>query len=228
MNYVNFMRKLEGKEPQHEQQTTNSTTSGARPLDLQGIIEFARGLGYSECNLEARPEIPTDHRVDLFWAGYNGYPSFRSAMGMYSRNSSCFYWVGYRYQQQQGDTHSQQQDAVPVETPRGNGGSDWIVNGDDVNLDEIRAITRRLERLTMGSPSTSSQPRAEPEGGVDWRVELYADQREYERTLRSTLGPEGFGVSSVRDERESSERSAEDTERSNRYRMERSTGWSFR
>ena len=222
MNYVNFMRKLEGKEP-HEQ-TTNSTTSGARPLDLQGIIEFARGLGYPSRSLEARPEVPTDHRADIFWAGYNRWPSFRATMGLYSGNPSHFYWAGRHYQQQQGDTHSQQQDTVPVETPRGNGRSDWVANGDyvDLNLNEIRAMVRRYERLAMGSPAPSPQPREEPEGDGRPVFNTATGEFGFARTLRSPLDSEESRVQSVCDEREGSERSAEDTWEYGRHCMERS------
>lgn len=231
MNYVNFMRKLEGREPQHEQ-TTNSTTSGARPLDLQSIIEFARGLRYPISGLEARPEVP-DHRADIFWAGYNGRPSFRATMGLYSGNPSCFYWAGRAYQQQHGDTHSQQQDTVPAETPRGNGGSDWTTSSDhflwdaidNVNFNEIRAMVRRYERLAMGSPSTSPQPREEPEGSISAYLNEYAYIRRVAQPLRSTIGPEESGVQGVRDERESSERSAEDTGESFIRSLERGEGW---
>jgi hypothetical protein len=222
MNYVNFMRKIEGKEPQHD--TGDNETTGPRRLDLQGIIEFARGIGYPHSNLEARPEVPTDHRADAFWAGYDGNPSFSAALGMYGNGTSCFYWAGREYQQQQRDTHSQQQDAVPVETPRGDAGSDWVVNGDDVNLDEIRAIIRRIELFSMGSPSTSSQPRAAPEGG-DSGVSGRADTRRYYgRSLRPTLDPEESRVQGVRDEWESGERSAEDTWEPYRRRLERGEG----
>jgi hypothetical protein len=226
MNYVNFMRKLEGKEPQHD--ITDSTTSGARPLDLQGIIEFARGLGYPECDLAARPEVPTDHRADIFWAGYDGWPSYRATLGMYGDNPSCFFWAGWEYQQQQGNTHSQQQDRVPAETQGEYVRSDWVIDGDYVDLGEIRAINRRLERFAMGSPSPSPQPREEPEGGVLRGAYELTSCWFDEYPLCSTTRAEESGVSSICDERESSERSAEDTERSNRYRMERSTGWSFR
>jgi hypothetical protein len=224
MNYVNFMRKIEGKEPHHDQQATNSTTSGARPLDLQGIIEFTRGLGYSSCDLEARPEVP-DHRADIFWAGYNGWTCVSATMGLYSDNPPTFYWAGREYQQQHGDTHSQQQDTVPAETSRGDGGSDWVVNGDDVNLDEIRAIIRSIELFSMGSPSTSPLSRAEPSGCRSARYDSNGDVRRVEQPLRSTLGPEESGVQGVRDERESSERSREDARESFRRSLERGEGW---
>jgi hypothetical protein len=224
MNYVNFMRKIEGKEPQHD--ITDSTTSGPRPLDLLGIIEFARGLGYSHGNLETRPEVPTDNRADVFWAGYDGNLSFSAAMGMYGRGASCFYWAGREYQRQQGNTHSQQQDSVPVEAPRGNGGSGWAVTGDDgVNLDELRTIIRRLELFSMGSPPPSPQPREEPEGGVyrgGWEpTYCWVD----EQPLRPTLSAEESGVQGVCDERESGECSPEDTWEPNRRSVERGEGW---
>jgi hypothetical protein len=219
MNYVNFMRKLEGKEPQHD--TGDSTTSGPRPLDLQGIIEFTRGNGYPHDNLEARPEVPDD-RADIFWAGYDGNPSFSATMGMYRGNSSCFYWAGREYQRQQGDTHSQQQDSVSSTTTEGYVRSDWVVNGDDgVNLDEIRRIIRSLELYSVGSPPPSPQPREEPEVGVyrgAWELtSCWVD----EQPLRSPLDSEESRVQSVCNERSSRERSAEDTGQSSRYRMER-------
>jgi hypothetical protein len=224
MNYVNFMRKIEGKEPQHEQQTTNSTTSGPRPLDLQGIIEFTRGNGYPDDNLEARQGVP-DNRADMFWAGYDGNHSFRAAMGLYSGTRALFYWAGRQYQYQQGDTHSQQQDPVPVETPRGDGGSDWVVNGDNVNLDEIRTIIRRIELFSMGSPPPSPQPRAEPEGPIQNGDRVSVRVRSYGGVLRSTLDPEESGVQGLPYERESGERSSEDTREYVRRGLERSEGW---
>jgi hypothetical protein len=220
MNYVNFMRKLEGKEP-HD--TSNSKASGARPLDLQGIIEFTRGLGYPSRSLEARPEFP-DHRAGMFWAGYDAL-SLGTAMGLHSHTPTTFFWAGRAYQQQHGDTHSQQQDTVPVEAEGEYVRSDWVVNRDNVNLDEIRTIIRRLELFSMDNTPSPTQPRAEPEGGIDWRVELYADQREYEQPLRSPLDSEESRVQSVCDERSSRERSPEDTGQSSRYRMERSQRW---
>jgi hypothetical protein len=225
MNYVNFMRKLEGKEPKHEQ-TTNSETSGARSLDMQGIIEFTRGYGYPERDLEARQGFP-DHRTDMFRAGYDGL-SFGTAVGLYSHTSPAFFWAGRAYyQQQQGDTHSQQQDTVPVETPATCVRSDWTTYGDNVSLDDIRAITRRLERLAMGGTSPSSQPRATPEGGISGRACYPAGYWIDEQPLRSTVSTEGSGVQGVRLERESSERSQEDTRESFRRSLERGEGWSF-
>tara|TARA_R110000796_G_scaffold34290_3_gene88710 strand:+ start:107 stop:796 length:690 start_codon:yes stop_codon:yes gene_type:complete len=228
MNYVNFMRKIEGKEPHHDQQAANSTTSGPRPLDLQGIIEFARGQGYPDHDLEARPEVPTNNRADFFWAGYDGL-TWSDALGLYSYGSYtnyCFYSAGRHYQREQGDTHSQQQDSVPVETPRGDGGSDWIVNGDDVNLDEIRAIIRRIEQFSyvMGRETPQAQPREEPEGVVLRGAEADAYIRSYDQLLRSTLDPEESGVQGVRDEREGGERSRENTQQYYRRSLERGTG----
>jgi hypothetical protein len=223
MNYVDFMRKLEGKEPQHD--TGDSTTSGPRPLDLQGIIEFTRGNGYPHDNLEARPEVPDD-RADIFWAGYDGNPSFSATMGMYRGNSSCFYWAGREYQRQQGDTHSQQQDSVPDEPEGEYVRSDWVVNGDDgVNLDEIRRIIRSLERYSVGRETPQAQPREEPEGLIQNGDRVSVSIRSDGRVLCSTIDTEESGVQGVRDEREGSERSAEDTWESDRRRLERGEGW---
>jgi hypothetical protein len=221
MNYVNFMRKLEGKEP-HD--TTDSTTSGPRPLDLQGIIEFTRGCGYSDDDLEARPEV-SDDRAAIFWAGYDGL-TWSATMGLYRGNSSCFLWAGRQYQREQGNTHSQQQDSVPVETPRGNGGSDWVVNGDDgVNLDEIRRIYERLARYSVGSPPSSPFTRSEFTGRYTSNACSDVYIRSDEQPLRSPLDSEESRVQSVCNERSSRERSAEDTGQSSRYRMERSQRW---
>ena len=222
MNYVNFMRKLEGKEP-HD--TTDSTTSGPRPLDLQGIIEFTRGCGYSDDDLEARPEVPDD-RAAIFWAGYDGL-TWGATMGLYLGNSSCFFWAGRQYQREQGNTHSQQQDSVPVETPRGNGGSDWAVTGDNVNLDEIRRIYERLERYSMGSPPPSSFARPELTGRYTSNACTDVLIGPDEQLLRSPLDSEESRVQSVRNERSSRERSPEDTGQSSRYRMERGMWRSF-
>jgi len=49
MNYIDFMRKVDGRE---QRDTTNHTTEGTRTLDVQGIVEFTRGLGYPLLNLE--------------------------------------------------------------------------------------------------------------------------------------------------------------------------------
>jgi hypothetical protein len=225
MNYVNFMRKLEGKEPQHD--TGDSTTSGPRPLDLQGIIEFARGLGYSHFDLEARPEVPTDNRADFFWAGYNGI-TWSAALGLYSYGSYsayCFLSAGRRYQREQGDTHSQQQDSVPYTTTEGYVRSGWIVNSDNVDLDEIRTIIRRIEPFSMGSPPASPQPREEPEGLIQNGDRVSVNIRSNGGALRSALSAEESGVQGVRNERSSRERSAEDTREYVRRGLERSEGW---
>tara|TARA_R110000851_G_scaffold12862_6_gene44329 strand:- start:8735 stop:9388 length:654 start_codon:yes stop_codon:yes gene_type:complete len=217
MNYVNFMRKIEGKEP-HD--TSNSKTSGARQLDLLGIIEFARGLGHSSGNLEARQGVP-DHRADTFWAGYDG-SGYRYAMGLYGSSTTCFYWAGLRYQQQQGDTHRQQQDTVPVETSVGDGESSRPASGyyrgiwGTVHFDELFA---------MGRETSPPQSRPEPEGGVSGVFDHTDARRYYEQSLRSTISAEGSGVSSVCDEWESGERSAEDTWERNRRSLERSQRW---
>jgi hypothetical protein len=223
MNYVNFMRKIEGKEP-HD--TSNSKASGPRPLDLQGIIEFTRGNGYPDDNLEARQGVP-DLRADMFWAGYDGNHSFRAAMGLYSGTRALFYWAGRNYQQQQGDTHSQQQDTVSSTTTEGYVRSDWVVNGDDVNLDEIRRIARYVEQFSVRYTPPPSFARSEPSRRYTSNACADVHIGSYGGALRSTLSAEGSGVSSVRDERSSRERSPEDTRQSSRYRMERGTWRSF-
>ena len=220
MDYVSFMRKIEGREPND---TTNSTTEGSRPLDLQGIIEFARGLGYSNCNLEARPDVP-DHRADMFWAGYDWF-DFDIEMGMHRDTPIAFFWSGRAYQQQQGDTHSEQQDTVPVESPAEPSGSNWIASRYHGAILRASLASRRA---AVGGATPSAQPREEPEGGYTEYLSNYDQLRRDEQPLRSTISAEEGGVPSVRDEREGGERSGEDTVESLGSRMERGTGWSVR
>ena len=226
MNFVNFMRKIEGIE---QNDTTNSTTTGPRSLNLQGIIEFVSGLGYSNCNLEARPYVP-DHRADMFWAGYDGV-NLSTAMGMYRNTNTAFYWSGRAYQQQQGDTHSEQQDTVPVESPAEYAGSDRIASRYNTATPRRSAGlyyewgTSDTGRPTMGGATPSAQPREEPTRGQSIADEWLGIQREINRSLREALDREEGGVPSVRDEREGSERSPENSIESYMRSLERGTGW---
>ena len=225
MNYVNFMRKIEGREPNG---TTNSTTTGPRSLNLQGIIEFARGLGYTSHNLEARPEVP-DFRADLFWTGYDGF-DFDTEVGMHRYTSTSFYWLGRAYKQQQWDAYSEQQDTVPVESPAEPSGSNWTASRDHfwdaVNWDAVNSASR--ERPTVGSATPSAQPREELASFESISDEWLGIQREINRSLREALDREEGGVPSVRDEREGGERSPENSIESYMRSLERGTGWSVR
>ena len=234
MNYVNFMRKLEGKEPQHER-TANHTTSGLRPLDLQGIVEFTREFGCPNDALEVRQEVP-DHRADFFWAGYDRL-TWSAALGLYSYNTHgryFFFAAGRKYQQQQGDTHRQQQDTVPSESPAEHGESDGVASSCDTATPR-RSAGPHYEwgvsyggRPTVGGATPSAQPREELTSLESIAAEYTALSREYDRLLRQTISPEAGGVPSVRDEREGSERSPEDTVESHLRGLERGTGWTIR
>jgi len=163
--FIDFMRKVDGRK---QRETTNSTTQGPRSLNLQGIIEFATGLGYNPLGLEERPGVP-DHRLELFWAGYNR-ANHSPTMGMYGVNHSPFFFAGFIYQQQQRDTHSQQQDPVSPQVATRDGGSDGPPSSDHFG-DAVNLLSANYEwgvadsaQPTVGGATPSAQSRSEPEG----------------------------------------------------------------
>jgi len=120
MNYNEFMRKLDGRK---SNDTTNRTTETPRALDLQGIIRFALGFGYSEQGLAQRSNVP-DLREASFWAGFDGRP----ALGVYGDGTGIFYRLGVLYKLSFGDTPSEQQDTVSPEATREYAGSDGLAS----------------------------------------------------------------------------------------------------
>ena len=163
MNFNSFMRKLDGVE---DYEAIDSKTTEARPLDMQGINDFARSIGSYLPNLEERQETTT-RRINLFWAGYNRHP-YSHALGMYGDDTPttrAFYHLGADYKRSEGDTHSQQQDSVPPTTTGWDAGPDWSPPTCDDEpsyvFDELIGTIRRFEEpvgYTPPSPLTSEEP----------------------------------------------------------------------
>jgi len=184
MNFNSFMRKLDGVE---DYEFTDSKTTEARPLDMQGINEFIARRGDNLPHLEERSELSRG-RVELFWAGYNG-DDYYSSLGVHRNDAythataSGFYWLGVGYKLSEGDTHSQQQDSVPPSATGELAGSGWTApsfNGLSPNasitldelptldLDELNERLRHFNGLfsTVGSTTPSSLTREGPERSV--------------------------------------------------------------
>ena len=167
MNFNSFMRKLDGVE---DYEAIDSKTTEARPLDMQGINDFARSIGSYLPNLEERQETTT-RRINLFWAGYNRHP-YSHALGMYGDDTPttrAFYHLGADYKRSEGDTHSQQQDSVPPTTTGWDAGPDWSPPTCDDEpsyvFDELIGTIRRFEE-PVGYTPPSPLTREEPERSV--------------------------------------------------------------
>ena len=72
MTFRGFMRKLDGKETQHEQ-SIDCTPEATRTLDVHGVLRAVRADGFGLHGMEERPEFPA--WIEQAWRhGFDGYP----------------------------------------------------------------------------------------------------------------------------------------------------------
>ena len=192
--------KIEGKETPDE--TTDSTTPEVGSLDVQGILEFARGNGCSLNRMEERPDFP----LGVLAAWQRGINS-RASMGLhqfsgeYWNNLYSIYESGLRY------SRRQQQDELPEETT-----ADAEPTGpvtDDV-LDRFITYTGRLTGTAVGGATRDTQSGPEPEGN-EFERSMQTLREYYYQNVRSTSRGEEGRVSGLRIERSGSEPEQEDT-----------------
>ena len=234
MNFKTFMQKLDGK----QNETIDSATVATGTLDVQSIMRIARGLGYFLASMEERSDFPNGIQL-AFDGGQRGFSC--DALGLYLQYPSYFRTeleiiqrAGEWYSQQSnGDTPSSVQEGVPVAPEQSYERADWAVTSGDIPYvtwtewaatehQRFERENRDTERATVGSATSDTLSGPEPTGD-DHRFDA-AQYRTHARGLRETLGEQESGVSGVRNERESRERSPEDTRESLRRSMERESG----
>jgi len=206
MNFNQFMRKVDGREPQHE--PTNSTTPEAWTLNVQSILRIARGYGYAFNGLEERPEFPTGI-VELFLGQQPGY----FEVGLHEYDSfpweyyQCLHSVlesGHRY------SHSQQQEELPVE-PR-ESQERYSQGTAPISNDAWSYVSYRDYRYTVGSATRDTQSRSEPNSDELFRTAIETLRRLHHLGLvRPASRREEGGVSGVRNEWTGGEYLSEDT-----------------
>lgn len=223
MNFKTFMQKLDGK----QNETIDSATEASGTLDVQSIMRIARGYGYSLDDMEERSDFPNGINL-AFEGGQRGiscdqmglyclYPSY-PVNELYMLNTTGRLYA----QQSNGDTPSSVQEGVSVVPEPPYERSEGYVADRDPYTIPPNPCAELFSEPTVGSATTNTLSGPEPTYDVYSRA---ADRRRAEtRGIREALGRQEGGVSSVCDEWESIERSAENSRESIRRSMERESG----
>ena len=208
MNYVKFMRQVDGRK-EHDG-TTYCPPETAGTLDYDSIVRLAYSYGYSISDMESGPTVSRE-AVECFNAGY--YDTDRPEVGLHSILANNFYHTGREhYQQCERDSQSVQQDWVLRYLEGGYGRSDGDAASSYSTSHE--AYIRAVERFNaaMGSTSSTTRSGEEPTSGHARRP-MYGfntDEQTGRPVLRSAFDTEEGRVSGVRDERSGGELSEED------------------
>ena len=183
------------------------------------IVRIVREHGYSLYDLEGYSDYPR-FIIDAWQRGYAGIP-----MGVYDERLPAYYQRCLSYIHSTGREHQsrEQQAGVspevePVGQSTGTTPRYHIHWSTGPNGNPVASLGGRV-----GSTPTNTRSRPEPERIIyngDY-VSVTFDPATG-TVVRSPPSPEEGGVSSVRDEREGSERGEEDTEQSFRRSVERS------
>lgn len=199
MNFNQFMRKIDGKEPLNE--TTDSSTLEAGAFDVQCILRIARRYGYLLRGLEERPEFPRG--ITLAWLrGISG----DSTLGMYLISSYPPHYLSFlQIVFESGRRYSQgeQQEAIPP-SPRDTQGEYYSGpttsnNRDPILRDFIRPV---------GSATGNTQPRSEPPSNTQqWTARDYL----MGQLVCETSSGQDSGIQGLRGQREGSECFPEDS-----------------
>tara|TARA_R110000850_G_scaffold48017_9_gene119550 strand:- start:341 stop:985 length:645 start_codon:yes stop_codon:yes gene_type:complete len=210
MDFKSFMRKLDG-DSNEKAFDHSAETTGA--LDVQSVIRIVRGFGYSLWGMEEGSDFP-----------YGVLASFRDgmdgvAMGLYidcPRNYytslRSIYYGGRRYAEQGGrNPQSSVQEGLPCPTSNPDGGTvgTSTIGDSRPHTDSDHALDAARTLREMGGETGDTFTREELVSNPFFSSAI--PHLSAPGWVCSTFDPEEVGVSSVRNERESGERSSEDT-----------------
>lgn len=219
MNFKTFMQKLDRKD---DGKTNSCSEKGAGGFDVSSIMRIARGFGYRLEGMEQLSVFP-DGVCEAFQRGFNN-----SSMGMlveYPNDGLAYiYCTGLHYAKQiHRNTQGSVQEELSSSLESDYDEPEWAATNTYYG---INAIPRVDGTLTVGCTARNTLTGEGLTGSDQSRasLEYFADQRR----LRQTIGSEEGGISGVRDERESGERSEEDTRELYASGVERLTRWEIR